>query len=495
MKARSVIVALGLLFLTVSSAVAAPIRVGSKLDTEGTILGEMTALLLESSGISAIYRRDLKGGTQVLWKALERGDIDVYPEYTGTLAADILHDGTPATIAALRAALAARGLRISEPLGFDNSYAFAMREDRAAALALTRISDFPRHPALRFGLSHEFVDRPDGFPGVRARYGLPQQDVRGLDHDLAYRAIESNAIDVVDVYTTDPEIGYYRLRIIEDDLGYFPKYQALLIYRASLPAAAVLALARLEGRVTREAMMQMNSLVKRDKQPEDGVAAAFLQKTIAVTGATVHERSRRDEIIARTAEHLTLVAISLWFAILLALPLGVFAARRPRLGQAVLAGLGIVQTIPSLALLVFLLPLFGIGATPAIVALFLYSLLPMVRNTTAGLLGIPISIRESAEALGLSGWAKLWRIELPLATASILAGIKTAAIINVGTATLGAIIGAGGYGQPILVGIRRDDLPMILEGAIPAAVLALLVQVLFEGLERVLVPRGLRRIK
>lgn len=475
-----------------ASSAPGPVRVGSKMDTEGAILGEMTAQLLESAGIPATYRRDLKGGSQVLFKALERGEIDVYPEYTGTLAEDLLHDGTPGTVDALRRALAMRGLKMTEPLGFDDSYALAMTEARARALSITSLSDLARHPELRLGLSPEFLDRPDGFPGVRARYGLPHKDVRALDHDLAYRAVKDGKVDVVDVYTTEPEIAYYGLRVLEDDLGYFPKYQAVLLYRAGLPEPAVAVLRRLEGRISREAMMTLNGRVKRDKEPDAAVAASFLQGELGVTVTAAGSRRRSAEILQRTGEHLTLVGVSLFLAMLLGLPLGVLAAQRPRVGQALLGVLGVVQTIPSLALLVFLLPLLGIGAKPAIVALFLYSLLPIVRNTTAGLAGIPTSMRESAEALGLTAGARLWRVELPLAMGSILAGVKTAAIIDVGTATLGAIIGAGGYGQPILVGIRRDDLSIILEGAIPAALLAILVQVLFEGLERLLVPRGLR---
>ena len=153
---------------------------------------------------------------------------------------------------------------------------------------------------------------------------------------------------------------------------------------------------------------------------------------------------------------------------------------------------GIIQTVPSLAVLVFMIPLLGIGAPPAMVALFLYSLLPIVRNTYTGLHDIPIQIRESAQALGLPPRACLWLVELPMASRTILAGIKTSAVINIGTATLGALIGAGGYGQPILTGIRLDDVGLILEGAVPAALLALLVQGIFELSERTLVPKGLR---
>ncbi|MGA7980872.1 MAG: ABC transporter permease, partial [Chromatiaceae bacterium] len=193
-----------------------------------------------------------------------------------------------------------------------------------------------------------------------------------------------------------------------------------------------------------------------------------------------------------TREHLLLVAISLSAAVLVAVPLGIAAARRPRWGQAILGLVGIVQTIPSLALFVFMIPLLGIGGPPAVAALFLYSLLPIVRNTHAGLTGVPAEVRESAEVLGLSADARLRLVELPLAARSILAGIKTSAVLNVGTATLAALIGAGGYGQPILTGIRLDDLGLILQGAIPAAVLALLVQGIFELIEPLVVPRGLR---
>jgi osmoprotectant transport system permease protein len=153
-----------------------------------------------------------------------------------------------------------------------------------------------------------------------------------------------------------------------------------------------------------------------------------------------------------------------------------------------------LQTVPSLALLVLMIPLLGIGGPPALLALFLYSLLPIVRNTHAGLVNIDSALIDSARALGLPYTARLWRIELPLALPSILAGIKTSAVINVGTATLAALIGAGGLGQPILTGIRLNSIPLILEGAIPAVLLALLVQGIFELVERLLVPRGLRRV-
>jgi osmoprotectant transport system permease protein len=498
LRALAALVVLVALALALPRAArAAPLRVGAKNDTETVILAEMCAALLRASGFDAEYRRDLSGGTQVIWRALAEGEIDLYPEYTGTLSAELLHDASLRTVSALRERLRPLHLGVSEPLGFDDSYGLGMREDRARALGIAKISDLRQHPALVLGLTHEFLDRAEGFPSLRRAYDLPQQAPRGFEHELAYRAIADGLVDVIDVYTTDAEIDLLHLRVLEDDLGHFPRYDAVLLYRSSLPEPALAALRRLEGRISREAMMKLNRRVKIQREPEATVAASFLRDQLGVdaTGASSrgHGHGRLAEIGRRTVEHLTLFGISLSFAVLLALPLGVMAARRPRFGHGMLGVLGVVQTIPSLALLVFLLPLFGVGAAPAIVALFLYSLLPIVRGTATGLQEIAPALRESAEALGLSPAAQLRRVELPLASRSILAGIKTAAVINVGTATLGALIGAGGYGQPILIGIRKDDLGTILEGAIPAAVLALLVQGLFELLERFVVPEGLRR--
>ncbi len=255
---------------------------------------------------------------------------------------------------------------------------------------------------------------------------------------------------------------------------------------------AFAALRRLEGRITADAMAGMNAAVKIDRRPEERVAADFLAAEFGIDSKVVTE-SRPERLLRRLREHLTLVGISLAAAILVAIPLGIVAARRPRLGGFILAAAGVIQTIPSLAILVFMIPWLGIGAKPALVALFLYSLLPIIRNTATGLQDIPPSLRESAEALGLPPFARLIRIELPMASRAILAGIKTAAVINVGTATIGALIGAGGFGQPILTGLRRDDRAMILfEGAIPAALLALAVQGAFDLAERFLVPKGLR---
>jgi osmoprotectant transport system permease protein len=476
-----------------ASSEAPAVRVGSKKFTESVILGDMVVQLVRSTGARAEHRREL-GGTQVLWQALRRGELDVYPEYTGTLRQEILAGRSLPDDEALRQALAAEGLRMSAPLGFNDTYALGMKEAEAKRLGIRTLSDLREHPELRFGFSNEFMDRADGWPALRARYALPQQEVRGLDHDLAYRGLESGALQVTDLYSTDAEIEYYGLRVLEDDLRHFPAYDAVLLYRADLverAPQAVAALGRLEGRISEPEMVELNAQAKLRRVPEPQVAATFLERELGLA-VTVRGDGPLASLWRHTRDHLFLVGLSLLAAIAVAVPLGVLAAKRPRLGRGVLALAGILQTVPSLALLVFMIPLLGIGARPAIVALFLYSLLPIIRNTEAGLSGIPPEVRESAEALGLPPGARLRRVELPMASPSILAGIQTSAVINVGTATLGALIGAGGYGQPILTGIRLDDTGLILQGAVPAAVLALLVSGLFELLGRFVVPRGLR---
>ena len=367
-----------------------------------------------------------------------------------------------------------------------------MRKDVALPKGITKISDLRGHPELRFGFVHEFLDRPDGWPGVRRHYDLPQTNVQGMNHTLAYRALVERAIDLTEMYTTDGEIAQYDLLLLKDDRGFFPAYEAVWLYRADLAErhpAVVEQLRRLEGRISEAQMQRMNAAVQEGKREEGAVAAEFLRSELGVDAQT-SDGTLAQRVLATTGEHLLLVIPSLLAAVLVGVPLGVIAARRPRLGRVVFAVTGILQTIPSLALLLFMIPVMmwlvgkGTGAPPAIAALFLYSLLPIVRNTHAGLTGIPASLRESAEALGLPPLAVLWRIELPLATPTILAGVRTAAVINVGTATLGGFIGAGGYGGPILRGIDKFDVPLMLEGAVPAALLALVIEGLFELVER-----------
>jgi osmoprotectant transport system permease protein len=484
---------------------------------ESRILGEMLAHLARDAGATVTHREGL-GGTLVVWRALLKGDIDAYVEYTGTISAEILTGKGAGGEEAMRQALAEQGIAMSRPLGFNNTYAIGMRKETAERLGIQKISDLRQHPDLRFGFSNEFRNRADGWPGLQTRYGLPQTDVKSLDHELAYRGVAGGSLDATDVYSTDAAIRQYQLKVLEDDLHYFPSYQAVILYRADLKTRApgvVKALLRLEGRVVtrlepsidEETMATLNARVQIGGENQSAVAADFLNhmpkpadqagtpgENILAAPATAFVESRSSRLVSLTWQHLALVSVSLAVAILVAVPLGIVAARRPAFGQLMLGMVGIVQTVPSLALLILLTPFLGLGATSAVAALFLYSLLPIVRNTVTGLRDIPLSLRESAEALGLSPAARLRLIEMPMASPTILAGIKTAAIINVGTATLAGLIGAGGYGQLIWEGYARGEggNDLMVQGAAAAAVMALAVQALFELGERFVVPRGLR---
>lgn len=473
-------------------------RIGSKQFTESVVLGEIAGALVEASGALVEHRAAL-GGTRVLWRALERGDIDLYPEYSGTLLREILQSpsadaaiAVSASKATLAESLAQRGVVLGAPLGFDNSYAIGMRKSRAGSLGLERLSQLASHPELRFGMTSEFMGRADGWPLLSERYQLAHARVRELDHDLAYRGLLSGAVDVTDLYTTDPEVVQHDLVVLADDRRIFPEYQAHFVMRrrwAEEHAGLVRELARLSGTIDSDTMRRMNAEVKFGRRSEAEVGRQFLAQRLGVHVATT---SGLPPLWRYIKEHLFLVALSLLAAIAVALPLGVLSSRYRTLGQVVLGLVATLQTLPSLALLVFMIPVLGIGAAPAVAALFLYSLLPIVRNTYTGLEGIEPRLREAALVLGLDARTRLFRIELPLASRAILSGIKTAAVLNVGTATLGALIGAGGLGEPILRGIRLDDYQLILSGALPAAMLALLVQGVFELSERWLVPVGLR---
>lgn len=491
-RARFVLAALMMMMLCAASHAddAAP-RIGSKNFTESLILAEMLRLDAASHGLKIEHRRAM-GGSAILWKALLGGDIDAYPEYTGTLRRELLHDlPADAGNAELSQALQRQDLGLSAPLGFDDSYALGVPRALAARLGLRTLSDLRDHPELRFGLSNEFMSRGDGWPGLVQAYGYAPRSVAAMDHGLAYRALASGAVDVIDLYTTDAEIRRFDVQILTDDRHYFPSYQAVWLYRLDavkrFPQLRA-SFDRLAGRVSLQAMQDMNAAVMLDGQSETETAARFL----GLGDSGDASGGQWSRLLRDTAQHLRMVGLSLGAALLLGLPLGLAAARLPRLGRVLLGLTAMVQTIPSLAMFVFLIPLLGVGAKPAIAALFLYSLLPIVRNTITGLATIPAPLLEAAASLGLPGRVRLLRVELPLASRTIIAGIGTAAVINVGTATLGALIGAGGYGEPILTGIRLGSVPLILEGAVPAALMALLALGLFQALERLLTPRGLR---
>lgn len=203
--------------------------------------------------------------------------------------------------------------------------------------------------------------------------------------------------------------------------------------------------------------------------------------------------SERFYLAVLIKEHVALTLLSLLLAMAAALPLGMILSRRPAAAHLAFGAVNILQTIPSIALLGFLIPLLGIGVKPAIAALFFYALLPLLRNTYAGLMSIDPSLKEAARGMGLTDWQILRKVEIPLALPIIMAGIRTSAVIIVGTATVAALIGAGGLGNPIFRGIASLNTHTILLGALPAACLAVIFDRGLHLAEHFLVSPGLRK--
>jgi osmoprotectant transport system permease protein len=485
------------------------LAVGGKRFTEAYILVELLGQTAQASGTPVALKPGL-GNTAIVFAALQSGSIDVYPDYTGTIALDILKLPGGQSLQTLQDRLRPMGLGVAVPLGFHNGYALAMRDDRAAALGVARLGDLAAHPRLVLGLSNEFIGRADGWPGLAQRYKLPQRP-QGLDHGLAYDALGAGQVDAIDIYTTDAKIARLGLRVLQDDAGYFPRYDAVLLYRLDVPQrfpAAWAALQRLQGSIDEPTMIAMNARAELDGVPFDRIAREHLAARAAATasGASTAASTASapppapgaagaaaapapsgfmarlfgPDLLRLTLQHLGLVLASVGLAVGLGVPLATWVAPHARLRALVLGATGVLQTVPALALLAVLISLLGrIGTVPALVALTLYALLPVMRNTCTGLAGVPQGLVMAAQALGLTAWQTLRHVELPLALPVIVAGVRTATSIAVGTATIAAFIGAGGYGERIVTGLALNDRSLLLAGALPAAALALLFEAAF----------------
>jgi len=491
----------------------AVVVIGGKPDTEGRLLGEILATLIEQNTRLTVVRRLGLGGTSICFAALHSGEIDLYPEYTGTGLVAILKEPAQsdpdATYRRVRDAFQERyGLRWLEPFGFNNTYALAVRADDPSTRHVTKISDLRQAPGLRAGFTREFLEREDGYPGLSRHYGVRLATPQGLEHGLAYRAVREKQIDLIDAYSTDGKLETYNLRILADDRGFFPPYHAApLVREATLRRHPELAplLNRLKGTLTDQAMRRLNYQVEEDRREFAAVAREFLH-TLGLAGSAgtapaggaragsfwAFLWARRAETLRQVVEHLRLTGLSALLATIIGIPIGIAISRSRRAAGPVLSAAGILQTIPSLALLGFLIPFLGIGVGPALAALFLYALLPIIQNTYTGLRGIDPALIEAGHGIGMTPRQVLWRVELPLALSFIMAGVRTAAVINIGTATLAAFIGAGGLGEPIFTGLSLNDHYLILAGAVPAGVLAVAVDFLLHRLGRWAVPKGLR---
>jgi osmoprotectant transport system permease protein len=501
------------------ATVQRPIIVASKPFGESYLLCEMFAQLLEANGF-VVERRPGLGATQIAFGALRANAIDVYPEYTGTGLTAILHDSISDSLAAdPRATFALVSRRFAElyhvrwlpPLGFQNTYAIAVTRATAARYHLNTLTDLARESHnLSAGFTADFIGRSDGLVGLARVYGIHPRVVRPLSPAVKYQALVAGAVDVIDGYSTDGLLSKYNLVTLVDDRHFFPPYEAAALTSAGLnqrAPAAVSALTQLSGRLDESTMRGLNRRVEVDGEDVHRVAAEALAHLGLVAGTSTAssvarsgERSfpkymwdRRAQLLTMTARHILLVAIALVAAVLVALPLGLALERARRAAESVIGGLGVLQTIPSIALLAFMIPLFGVGVVPALVALWLYALYPIARGTYTGVRDADPDAVAASEALGTTPVQRLMWVRLPLAAPVIMAGIRTAAVITVGAATLAAFIGAGGLGEPIVEGLALANTRMILSGALPAAILALAIDGVLGLVERLVAPAHRRK--
>ena len=490
-----------------------PVVVASKPFGESYLLCEIFAQLLESRGFN-VERRPGLGATEIAFGALRTGAIDAYPEYTGTGLVAILHDSLAESVLAdSRAVFAHVAKRFADeyqvrwlpPLGFQNTYAIAVTRATASKYQLRTLSDLAREsPRLTAGFTADFIGRADGLVGLSRVYGMRPRAVRPLAPAVKYQALVSGAVDVIDGYSTDGLLARYDLVTLVDDRHFFPPYEAAALVSNRLEArtpGAIAALTLLSGRLDEKTMRDLNRRVEVDGEDVRVVAGDELRVLgliggHAAKGVEGRERSgfarylwdRRASVASLTLRHLLLVGLALLGAVIVAVPLGLFLERTRRLAEPTIGTLGVLQTIPSIALLAFMIPLFGVGVAPALVALWLYALYPVARGTYTGVREADPDAVSAAEALGTTPVQRLLWVRLPLAAPVIMAGIRTAAVITVGAATLAAFIGAGGLGEPIVAGLALADTYMILSGALPAAALALVVDGVLALVERLIAP-------
>jgi osmoprotectant transport system substrate-binding protein/osmoprotectant transport system permease protein len=328
-----------LLIGTVFPATANSVVIGSKKFTESYVVGEIARRALNDAGIAAEHRQGM-GGTIILWQALRGGQIDAYPEYTGTIAQEILKNGGSLSFQEIRDALGKFGIDITKPLGFNNTYALVMRRSEAQRVGVRTISDLRKHPELRIGLTHEFLDRQDGWQPLRERYGLPQQNVIGIDHALGYAALANSSIDVKDAYSTDAKIEQNDLVVLDDDLRFFPKYDAVFLFRSSMSPDAVNALRRLEGTLDEKRMIHLNMEAERTK---NYTFAANLYFEDGGRSAKSAVETFPHKLARWTLRHLELAGFSLLLSVIIGIPLGIVASRGGVVGQGILGFASIVQ--------------------------------------------------------------------------------------------------------------------------------------------------------
>lgn len=471
------------ILFSINCVAQSKITVGAKHFNEGYILSELIAQVIENEGLE-VERKFNLGGTTIAFEALKNRNIDVYPEYTGTIASEILKDATIKELDALRAKTEnLYNLTTTNPFGFNNTYAIVVNKSLAKELNIKSITDLKLHPNIIAGLSPEFISRNDGWLELSKTYQLTNK-ANSIEHGIAYQALLNKSIDFTDAYSTDGEIIKHDFVSLIDDKQFFPEYKAVAFYQNKLPANVIASINKLVSQISEIEMQRMNAVALEGKLNFHQIANQFLVSKKIIAGNVTVAQNEYWDFVSHLLQHLFLTIISIVVSVIIAVPLGIYIFKTNRFIKPILFISSIFQTIPSIALLALFIPLFGIGKLPAIVALCTYALLPILRNTITGLQNIDPQLKFVATAIGLNTKQVLKYVEFPLALPTVITGIRIAAVINVGTATLAAFIGAGGLGEYIVTGLALNNTSLILKGAIPSAILAIIIELIFDFIEQ-----------
>ena len=486
--------------------------IGSKIFTENILLSEILSILLEENYGFKVIRQFNLGGTKLVFDSLRNAEIDIYPEYTGTgytMLLKLSGETNPRKTYKIvkKQFLKKFQLVWSLPLGFENTYALTVRKSDPRFKKINSIEGLKGQTHLfKIGMDHEFMERKDGFQNFVKKYSLEFEKnyLKTMDQGLMYSALKNKKVDMVMAYSTDGRIKSFNLKALKDNRKFFPSYEVAYLTRSAIlqqfPQLKK-AFKELEGNITEKEIISLNNQVDQLKYETYQVARNFLiKKNLLIDdlqdlkndSVIDYYISKREYFFKIFYEHILLICVSLFLALLVAIPIGILANYNSKVEKLVFITVNTLQTIPSLALLAIFIPFLGIGFLPAIVTLFIYSLLPIIRNTFEGIKNIDRSFIEAGAGVGLNTIQILRFIQIPLALPVILAGVRTSAVIVVGTATLAAFIGAGGLGDPIFRGIATLNSKLIFLGAVPACLLAIILDRTLTLLEKVMVSKGLK---
>lgn len=454
---------------------AREIKIGAKKFTEGNISAYL--ILQELKKINKnldIEVLENLGGTGIVTSAIKNKKIDIYIDYTGTLV-----NSFQTNYKNLEQTLYSHNIILGPNLGFNNSYGLAVKANNS----ISRISEISlKH---RVGISHEFFKRNDGYKYLSKAYDLQNVPVT-LEHSLLFQSLNSESLDVIEVYTTDAKILKNNLKVLSDDRDFFSRYDAVVLVNVEFYNKNKKMIDKLftniKERFTNKDIIEANYLVEIDGLRYDEAAGKL-------SGVKLLAKKKENvffEILPYFLEHLKYLVITIFLCVLIGIPIGGFAAKSKAFERVSMTLISIFQTIPSLALLVFLIPLFGLGELTTIIALTLYGLLPIAKSTHSAISNIPKELSEFSDLIRMSKIQKFLLVEIPLAAPEILTGIKITSIATIGVTVIAAFVGAGGLGTLIVTGLSLNKTSLILKGAIPSALMALIVELFFQKIVPIL---------